>query len=116
MSRAVEGTSFDESTPTPARTHDRVVDNHQFDKTEPLDAFSKINLDLDQGGYESTSLSPDYGTKTDVWQAMATKLDLALAYSDIGDRDGARELLEEVVRNGDATQAGRARTLIEDLG
>lgn len=107
------------STPTPAqaRTQDfrNVVDNHQFDKTEPLDAFSKINLDLDDG-YQATALTTDVATRTDVWQAMATKLDLALAYSDIGDKDGARELLEEVVRNGDAAQAGRARALITELG
>ncbi len=108
------------STPTPsqARTQDfrNVVDNHQFEKTEPLDAFSKINLDLDDGGYQTTTLTPEAATRTDVWQAMATKLDLALAYSDIGDKDGARELLEEVVRNGDPAQAGRARTLIAELG
>lgn len=107
-------------TPTPAqaRTQDfrNVVDNHQFDKTEPLDAFSNINLDLDNSNYEATSLATEFSGKTDVWQAMATKLDLALAYSDIGDKDGARELLEEVVRNGDQAQADRARQLIGELG
>ena len=54
--------------------------------------------------------------RTDVWQAMATKLDLAMAYRDIGDTDGARELLEEVVRSGDPLQADRARQLIGELG
>jgi len=105
-------------TPGQARTQDfrNVVDNHQFDKTEPIDAFSKINLDLDNSSYEATSLATEFSGKTDVWQAMATKLDLALAYSDIGDKDGARELLEEVVRNGDQAQADRARQLIGELG
>ena len=104
-------------TPPAARTSDfrHDLDAHAFDKTEPLDAFSKINLDLDDGGYGAPEKS-DFGAKTDVWQAMATKLDLALAYSDIGDKDGARELLEEVVRNGDQTQADRAKTLIGELG
>ncbi|MEO8935635.1 MAG: FimV/HubP family polar landmark protein [Burkholderiaceae bacterium] len=106
------------STPSQARTENfrQVFDSHQFDKTEPLDVFSNLNLDLDNGGYESTAVSPDFGARTDVWQAMATKLDLALAYSDIGDREGARELLEEVVRNGDSAQAERARHLISELG
>ena len=90
--------------------------NQQFDKTEPLDAFSKINLELDQGDFPAVDGRTDFGSKTDVWQAMATKLDLALAYSDIGDKDGARELLEEVLRNGDQVQADRARQLITELG
>jgi pilus assembly protein FimV len=90
--------------------------NRQFDKTEPLDAFNTVNLDLDQDYPSSGGTSTDFGAKTDVWQAMATKLDLALAYSDIGDKDGARELLEEVVRNGDQVQSDRARQLITDLG
>ena len=105
-------------TPVQARTQDfrQVVDSQQFDKTETLDAFSKINLELDNSSYEATSLATEFSGRTDVWQAMATKLDLALAYSDIGDKDGARELLEEVVRNGDQTQADRARQLIGELG
>ena len=89
--------------------------NMAFDKTEPLDAFSKVNLDLDQGDFSSAATQTEFG-RTDVWQSMATKLDLALAYSDIGDKDGARELLEEVVRNGDQVQAERARHLITELG
>src|SRR5690606_34861851 len=31
---------------------------------------------------------------------MATKLDLAMAYQEIGDKEGARELLEEVLKGG----------------
>jgi len=42
----------------------------------------------------------------------SAKLDLAKAYADMGDRDGARELLEEVLREGDAGQRERARALL----
>ena len=91
------------------------LDSQQFEKTEPLDAFSKVNLDLDQG-YQATEVRANDATRTDVWQAMATKLDLAMAYRDIGDTDGARELLDEVVRSGDPLQADRARELIGKLG
>jgi pilus assembly protein FimV len=49
------------------------------------------------------------------WQEMATKLDLAIAYRDIGDKDGARELLEEVLKDGDAAQVGKARELMSAL-
>ena len=46
---------------------------------------------------------------------MATKLDLASAYQEIGDREGARELLEEVIRGGDNEQSEKARGLLEKL-
>ncbi|MBC7502738.1 MAG: LysM peptidoglycan-binding domain-containing protein [Herminiimonas sp.] len=47
---------------------------------------------------------------------MSTKLDLALAYQEIGDKEGARELLDEVVKGGTSDQADRARGLLSKLG
>ncbi|MDO5057285.1 MAG: FimV/HubP family polar landmark protein [Lautropia sp.] len=55
------------------------------------------------------------GAASSQWQEMASKLDLASAYTEIGDKDGARELLEEVLNGGDATQQQRARELLADL-
>jgi len=46
---------------------------------------------------------------------VATKLDLARAYVDMGDLDGASEILEEVVVNGDQSQRQLARKLLESL-
>ena len=37
---------------------------------------------------------------------METKLDLAIAYQEIGDKEGARELLEEVIRGGNPRAGG----------
>ncbi|WP_353191716.1 FimV/HubP family polar landmark protein [Pandoraea pnomenusa] len=45
-----------------------------------------------------------------------TKLELAAAYQTIGDDDGARELLEEVIAGGDAAQQSVARTRLAELG
>ena len=50
------------------------------------------------------------------WQEVATKLDLAKAYQDMGDKDGARELLNEVLKEGDAAQQGQARQMLSALG
>jgi pilus assembly protein FimV len=50
------------------------------------------------------------------WQEMATKLDLASAYEEIGDKEGARELLEEVLRGGDVTQQQKARSMLSKIG
>ncbi|WMW79123.1 FimV/HubP family polar landmark protein [Undibacterium cyanobacteriorum] len=46
---------------------------------------------------------------------MATKLDLAVAYQEIGDKEGARELLEEVLRGGSKDQVERARVMLEEI-
>lgn len=51
-----------------------------------------------------------------VWQEVATKLDLAGAYVEIGDADGAKELLNEIVKKGDAEQISKAKALLETLG
>ncbi|MFY9315678.1 MAG: FimV/HubP family polar landmark protein, partial [Burkholderiales bacterium] len=50
------------------------------------------------------------------WQEVATKLDLAKAYQDMGDKDGARELLNEVLKEGDAAQQGQAQQMLSSLG
>jgi pilus assembly protein FimV len=55
-------------------------------------------------------------TKNDHWQEVATKLDLAKAYQEMGDGEGAREILEEVMREGDAEQRAAAQTIFEQLG
>jgi len=49
-------------------------------------------------------------------QEVATKLDLAKAYEEMGDKDGARELLKEVVKEGDPAQQQQAQTMLQALG
>ena len=46
---------------------------------------------------------------------VGTKLDLARAYMDMGDPEGARSILEEVVDEGSASQKQEASRLIESL-
>lgn len=46
---------------------------------------------------------------------VATKLDLAQAYIDMGDNDGARDILNEVVTEGDAGQKSEAREMLSRL-
>ncbi|CBL45206.1 Hypothetical protein HDN1F_16230 [gamma proteobacterium HdN1] len=45
----------------------------------------------------------------------ATKLDLARAYLDMGDRDGARDILDEVAQTGNADQKKEAQALLAHL-
>ncbi|QAY85288.1 FimV/HubP family polar landmark protein [Pseudomonas arsenicoxydans] len=46
---------------------------------------------------------------------VATKLDLAQAYIDMGDTDGARDILNEVVTEGDAGQKSEAKEMLSRL-
>ena len=46
---------------------------------------------------------------------VGTKLDLARAYMDMGDPDGARNILEEVMHEGSSTQKQEAQRLMESL-
>jgi pilus assembly protein FimV len=71
-----------------------------------------IDLDLGApGGGNGSGGGPDAR-----WQEVATKLDLAKAYEEMGDKDGARELLKEVVKEGDAAQQQQAQTMLQALG
>ena len=72
-----------------------------------------ISLNFDDAAAPSGSTA---GNKDDHWQDVATKLDLAKAYHEMGDTSGAREILEEVLREGDAEQRKAAQTLFDQLG
>ena len=74
----------------------------------PLD-LSAISLDLGAPG--EAAAAPDAH-----WQEVATKLDLAKAYQEMGDKDGARELLNEVLKEGDAAQQQQAQAMLAALG
>jgi len=73
--------------------------------------LSGINLDL--GGTEGGAGAAEGSEK---WQEVATKLDLAKAYEEMGDKDGARDLLNEVMKDGDAAQQAQAQQMLAALG
>ena len=75
--------------------------------------LSAISLDLGTPDATVMAAKPSSDPK---WQEVATKLDLAKAYEEMGDKDGARELLKEVVKDGDAAQRGSAEQLLAKLG
>ncbi|MEI7446236.1 MAG: FimV/HubP family polar landmark protein [Burkholderiales bacterium] len=77
--------------------------------------LSPISLDLEPATVaadEGEALSGGAGR----WQEMATKLDLASAYEEIGDKEGARELLQEVIKGGDSGQQQKARAMLSKIG
>jgi pilus assembly protein FimV len=121
------------------------VDVDLGDSTGPHPAVHTGGVDLDVGGATGThaanggGLDLDVGTATMPDTAFAatqrlssedlalpdlepvtmsevgTKLDLARAYMDMGDPDGARNILEEVLAEGSAAQKQEAQRLMESL-
>jgi pilus assembly protein FimV len=83
--------------------------------------LSDITLELDPAGGDTTLVQDTYSahdTATEDYSnnaEMATKLDLAVAYQEIGDKEGARELLDEVVNGGTAEQSERAHALLAKM-
>jgi pilus assembly protein FimV len=75
-----------------------------------------LNFDDEPATGESTSDESASEDKGDHWQEVETKLDLAKAYHEMGDASGAREILEEVLREGDTEQRDAAQNLIVLLG
>jgi pilus assembly protein FimV len=59
---------------------------------------------------------PAVGEKNGHWYDVQTKFDLAKAYQEMGDRDGAREILQEVIKEGDGEQQAQAKRLMDSLG
>jgi pilus assembly protein FimV len=78
--------------------------------------FDLSGISLDMSESSATKVAPidypaDFGS-----QEVSTKLDLARAYVDMGDAEGARELLQEVLKEGADDQQGEARKLLAELG
>ena len=81
--------------------------------TKPIDVdLGDINLNLDVEPEQPVA----EGGKDEHWQEVATKLDLAKAYEEMGDKDGARELLNEGVKEGESTQQSQAQQMLSSLG
>jgi pilus assembly protein FimV len=83
------------------------------EKSAPSMDLSSISLDLGSAGEPTAGAASSNDPK---WQEVATKLDLAKAYEEMGDKDGARELLNEVMKDGDTAQKGQAQQLLTKLG
>ncbi len=77
--------------------------------------LSPISLDLETATVDAEEGEASAGG-AGRWQEMATKLDLASAYEEIGDKEGARELLQEVIKGGDSGQQQKARAMLSKIG
>ncbi|MCM1511869.1 MAG: hypothetical protein NC112_01945 [Oxalobacter formigenes] len=91
------------------------VDNTEKARALELD-LSDIDLSAvaEDGGADVAGLQADTDAGT-AEAEMAAKLELAMAYLDMKDKDGARELLEEVMEKGTPRQAEEAAQAMQSL-
>jgi pilus assembly protein FimV len=91
----------------------------QMTADTPAQAAAPVSLDFDLEGLNldlGDASAAGEGEGADPYSAeMSTKLDLALAYREIGDTEGARELLDEVLKSGSQQQAEKAKSLLAEL-
>ena len=89
------------------------------DAGDVVDDGGELNLDEynfdDIAGEDDGANESGTGDDEDDIGEAGTKLDLARAYIDMGDPDGARGILEEVLSDGDEEQQQEARTLLDQL-
>ena len=85
--------------------------------------FGDLSLDLDKSAPhvveahdESVLPELDMGNGHGESEPMARKIELADEFRRIGDHEGARELLEEVVSKADGPLKARAQTMLDALG
>ncbi len=74
-----------------------------------------LSADFDETDIPADNLEEDLLIAAES-NGMSTKLDLARAYMDMGDDDGARQILEEVAAEGNDELQAEARALIERIG
>lgn len=72
------------------------------------------DLSFDLSGAADTEEDAGEGTLA-ASDEVATKLDLARAYIEMGDPDGARSILDEVMQEGNSTQKSEAETLLQQM-
>ncbi len=77
--------------------------------------LSGINLDLSSDNGKPDSSVSAIEDEQSYNAEMATKLDLAVAYHEIGDKEGARELLDEVLKGGTSDQIEKAKVMLAQL-
>jgi pilus assembly protein FimV len=100
-----------------------VDEDFQFDLDESDEALDSDSLGLDDIDNSDETTLPQEFDIHDIGDLMlpddvdevATKLDLARAFIDMGDAEGARDSLEEVLAEGTSEQRAEAAQLLENM-
>jgi pilus assembly protein FimV len=97
------------------------LDDVSAELQQLADGAEAFGTPLASGAEFSASLEPEVPVDDDEFDFLsgtdetATKLDLARAYVDMGDTEGARDILDEVINEGSDVQQSEARELLASL-
>ncbi len=91
------------------------IDEDMSLDADELTDSDEISLDMDDDfAFDEDDDGMDFDENLgDDGDEIATKLDLARAYVDMGDSDGAKEILKEVIAEGSEEQKNEAQELID---
>ncbi len=94
------------------------LDLGEIEAPEPEAAGASPGSADVSGDLDLAALDMDFGADDLLGglDEVATKLDLAKAYVEMGDNEGAKDMLEEVLSEGDEEQQARAKELLEKIG
>ncbi len=79
-------------------------------------ATESANWEIEPAISSFGEMDEEYSLFESTDDVVGTKLDLAKAYIDMGDQDGARSILDEVVKEGSDTQREEAEQLMQQMG
>jgi pilus assembly protein FimV len=116
LDEELSGLELDLELDTGHEAVEEAFEPHPAIETEPEKPTLAASADLssgelqfdEEGGEDQLDLLPDV-------DEVSTKLDLARAYIDMGDEEGAREILEEVLGEGNEGQQQEARDLLNQM-
>lgn len=95
------------------------VPAEQRSESEEPESFDLDELEAEEPAAQEPDTEEETAGEGLVFAAdgdeIATKLDLARAYMDMGDHDGARSILEEVQADGSESQQQEAQTLLDSI-
>lgn len=103
---------LDESAATPATPPATPAAATPADTPPAAQEFDLTGIDLDLNDARAAGASAGVDDPLSaIHMEMDTKLDLAIAYQEIGDKEGARELIDEVIKGGSPEQVAKANTM-----
>jgi len=111
-----------ESSPAPKRADDvepavahRAAEHHAADDDVTVVRGAASSFQFDEHEMQIQPAGHDIEPRDFSDDPVDTKLDLARAYLDMGDPEGARAMLEEALHEGSQTQRDVAKRMLEDL-
>ena len=105
----------EEATPEPAEETEEIDLDLDLDLEDSAESEGASSISQSMSDFEASLDDDDDLDFLSVDDEVSTKLDLARAYLDMGDQEGAREILQEVLDSGNDEQKSEAEALIQSM-